>query len=261
MQKKIVISASRRTDIVDCYPEFFIDKLNEIPSETVHTIVIWTKNPANILVNQVLNKKLKEYRQIYIHLTVTGMGGTELEHGIPESDKIFSILPALIDFVSGPERITWRFDPIIRIIKNGTFFTNFVFFDYLLEKISRLGIKTCRTSWVFPYKKVLNHLEKKRFRLIVPSESEMKEDYQYMNTKLGEKNMSLLICAVSGFPGSSCIDGQLFTRLHPEKLFCSTLRAHGQREFCGCTESFDIGSYGLKCKNGCLYCYANPFIM
>ncbi len=41
----VVLSASRRTDLVGCYPEYLIEKLKAYPPEKVHTIVIWTKNP------------------------------------------------------------------------------------------------------------------------------------------------------------------------------------------------------------------------
>ena len=41
----LVISASRRTDLVGCYPEALVERLHEFPSESVHSLVIWTKNP------------------------------------------------------------------------------------------------------------------------------------------------------------------------------------------------------------------------
>ncbi|MBI5417426.1 DUF1848 family protein [Candidatus Poribacteria bacterium] len=261
MQKNIVISASRRTDLVGCYPEILVDKLNSFPPENVHTVVIWTKNPINIFMLNDLNKKLLSYKQIYIHLTITGMGGSELEPGIPQAEKILEILPKLVKFVSNPERITWRFDPIIRAVKNDKLFTNLIYFDNLLEKIASHGIKICRTSWVFPYKKVCSHLNESGYKLILPTHSEMLEDYNYMDIRLKKMKMNLAVCAMEGFNHSQCIDGHLFSLLHPDKIPCSELSAHGQRKLCGCTESFDIGSYGLKCHHGCIYCYANPVIM
>ncbi|MBI5206557.1 MAG: DUF1848 family protein [Candidatus Firestonebacteria bacterium] len=258
--KNIVISASRRTDLVGVYPDIFADKLEEYSPQIVHTVVIWTKNPANIFNNSRLYKKLLEYRQIYIHLTVTGMGGTDLEPGIPASENIFELLPELIKFVSNPERISWRFDPIIRVKKDDELFTNIKYFDFLLDRISSLGIKTCRTSWVFPYKKVLNNLRKKKYELVFPAYEEMKRDYDYLNKKLKQKNMSFAVCAMEGFEQSRCINGHLLSNLHPDKIECSKIRAKGQRKFCGCTESIDIGSYGLKCLQGCIYCYANPLV-
>ncbi len=258
MQNRIVISASRRTDLVGSYPDIFLKKLEEYSPDLVHTIVIWTKNPANIIKNSAIKKKLLAFSQIYIHLTITGMGRTELEPGIPESKKIIEFLPELINIVSSPERISWRFDPIIKILKNGREFTNFVFFDSLLKKIAPLGIKICRTSWIFPYKKVYNHLEKYGYKLILPSHSDMINDYNYLKAELEAKKMTLAVCAQERFPRSACIDGEFLSKIHPQNFICSHARDTGQRQFCGCTKSIDIGSYGLKCKHGCIYCYANP---
>ena len=71
----VVISASRRTDLVGCYPDYLIEKLKSYPLEKVHTIVIWTKNPCNMILHQALREVLSQYAQVYVHLTITGLGG------------------------------------------------------------------------------------------------------------------------------------------------------------------------------------------
>jgi len=63
----VVLSASRRTDLVGCYPEYLIEKLKAYPPERVHSIVIWTKNPYNLIYNQNLRDVLATYSSsIYI---------------------------------------------------------------------------------------------------------------------------------------------------------------------------------------------------
>ena len=66
-------------------------------------------------------------------------------------------------------------------------------------------------------------------------------------------------CCVPGMPRSRCIDGGLLAHLHPAGEPCATARAKGQRELCGCTESYDVGWYE-PCRHGCVYCYANPMV-
>ena len=73
----LVISASRRTDLLGCFPGVMIERLREYPPQDVHSVVVWTKNPQNMIMEGELRKVLREYRLIYVHLTITGMGGGE----------------------------------------------------------------------------------------------------------------------------------------------------------------------------------------
>ena len=77
----VVISASRRTDLVGCYPDYLIEKLKAYPPQKVHTIVIWTKNPCNMIRHQALREVLSQYAQVYVHLTITGLGGAPWSRG------------------------------------------------------------------------------------------------------------------------------------------------------------------------------------
>ena len=110
-QQLVVLSASRRTDLVACYPEFLIEKLRDYPPEQVHSLVVWTKNPQNMIAPGALRETLERYRQLYVHLTITGLGGTVLEPHIPSWETVLQMVPALIALVKVPERISWRFDP------------------------------------------------------------------------------------------------------------------------------------------------------
>jgi hypothetical protein len=82
--------------------------------------------------------------------------------------------------------------------------------------------------------------------------------------KLGEisekTGIEIFYCSMDGYPRSQCIDGSLLKKLLSEEIECSMRKAKGQRKLCGCTESLDIGWYSLKCRNSCLYCYAEPLI-
>jgi len=255
-----VLSASRRTDMVSCYPEFLIEKLRDYPPEQVHSLVIWTKNPKNLIAPGLLRETLERYSQLYVHLTITGLGGTVLEPNIPPWKTVQQMVPALIALVKGPERTTWRFDPIVRCMAHGSHISNIDMFDALAQSMAAAGVSTCRTSWVEPYPKVLRRLDKKGVRLASYTAQEQAEHVHLLEQTAAGLGMSLHYCSVEGCERSSCIDGALLNRLHPDGKICSTKRAKGQRKLCGCTESKDIGWYSQKCPNGCLYCYAEPLV-
>lgn len=258
LHESLVISASRRTDLVSCYPDYLIEKLKEYPPEKVHTIVIWTKNPANMIAPGLLNKCLAAYRQLYVHLTITGLGGSILEPHIPEWQSVAGMIPEILALVECPERISWRFDPIVSAEACGTTISNFDLFPLLAARIQHYKITSCRTSWVEPYKKVLRRLEKKGLRINISSPEERAAQAGKLKEIAAAHGMNIHFCSIDGLPSSQCIDGSLLGKHHPDKAECSVKKARGQRKLCGCTESRDIGWYSLKCRNGCLYCYAEP---
>jgi len=256
----LVISASRRTDLVTCHSNYFIEKLKTYPPEKVHTLVIWTKNPQNMIAAGKLKEVLSSYSQLYVHLTITGLGNTILEPKIPDWESTVKILPDLINMVKNPERITWRFDPLIEVDIKGKSLSNYHLFPVIAEQVKHHEITKCKTSWVEPYKKVIRRLEKKHIKLNILSKEKRWVQAKDLETHAARLGMELSYCSMEGFSRSHCIDGELFNRLHPEDFSCSEKRAKGQRKLCGCTESIDIGWYSLKCNNGCLYCYAEPLI-
>ncbi len=259
-QTLVVLSASRRTDLAACFPDYFIEKLKDYPPERVHTIVIWTKNPHALLTNQRLCITLARYRQLYIHLTITGLGGSVLEPRIPPWQDVAGMLSQLVDFTGDARRITWRFDPIIRAEVKGVLFSNIDLFSPIIEVVSKVGIPLCRTSWVEPYAKVQRRLSKHGVTLSLHSPEERQEHARELTRIVEEHGMDLQFCAMKDFSRSSCIDGELLSELHPDGLSCSRVRARGQRPLCGCTQSIDIGWYSQKCPHGCLYCYAEPLV-
>jgi hypothetical protein len=256
----VVISASRRTDLVGCYPDYLIEKLQAYPPEKVHTIVIWTKNPANMILHQALRRTLSQYAQVYVHLTITGLGGSALEPGIPAWGRVAEMVPELVQLVKGPERISWRFDPIITAEDGNGQIENYSLFPVMAKKIAGYGITSCRTSWAAAYKIVVRRMQKKGFVLRTYAPEEQAAQAREMEEVAGSLGMKIHYCSMAGFARSRCIDGALFSKLHLQGLTCSLKRAKGQRPQCGCTESIDIGWYSLKCPHGCLYCYAEPRI-
>jgi len=260
-EKRKVISASRRVEMVGFYPDLLCDILDQrCPPEKVHTIVLWSKKPEILLSHQRLQETLKKYDQLFLHLTITGMGGTLLEPGIPKTDDTLSILPDLIHFIGSPRNVRIRFDPVVHVkFQDGTIHSNLSQFDAIAHVVQNLGLREIIISWMTLYPKVMKRLKKAGIEPIEISAEEKKNqriELQQMADKLG---IQLIGCCDSDLPVSSCIDGKLLNLLHPKRVRATTEKASGQREHCGCTKSWDIGWY-YPCPGGCLYCYANPKI-
>jgi hypothetical protein len=199
-----------------------------------------------------LRKVLREYRLIYVHLTITGMGGGEFEPMIPHWKEVVKMIGPLVDLVGGPLRIS------LKVEGDGKAYSNFDLFPALADAIAPFGIKICRVSWVSPYKKVLIRLGQKGWRLIPQIHDEKISQAGQLADFAQRHGMDIHFCSMEGFPVSRCIDGEFLSKIHPDGLACSKEKAKGQRELCGCTHSIDIGWYSLQCKHGCLYCYARP---
>lgn len=253
-----VISASRRIDMVACFPDELAGLLDEkCPPEQTHTLVLWTKNPTNLLRHGALNKACRQYA-LYVHFTITGMGGTLLEPNVPPSAEMTALLPRLVEFLGSPARIRIRFDPIVHLrFGDGSAFSNLEGFVPIAAEARAHGITDFSISWMDAYKKVVSRLRKREITDLPVSPGQWKKELDWLTEKAAEYSIRLHGCCVPGMPASHCIDGEQLSRLHPENLPCSTKKARGQRAACGCTESYDIGWYN-PCPHGCLYCYANP---
>lgn len=258
MKDLLVLSASRRTDLVGCFPEVLLKRLKEYPPDRVHTLVLWTKSPKNMALLQGLREALSCYRQIYVHLTITGMGGSVFEPQIPPWEETTDFLAEVLKITKSPERICWRFDPIFEAEKNKKEFSNLAIFPRLAKAIAPFGIKKVTVSWVSPYKKVTARMAKNGWRLCQKSPEEKIRQAGFLREVCESFGFELSFCSMEGFPASRCIDGDRLSRLHPDGLSCSHEKAKGQRELCGCTKSLDIGWYTDRCKHACMYCYALP---
>lgn len=278
---KRVISASRRTDLIAFFPDEFSKMLDEgktavfgpagrtytvdLSPEKVHTIVLWSKNFEHIIANRFrLRERLAIYDQLYLHFTITGLGGTFVEPGVPLPQNALHQLDALLEILGRPERMTVRFDPLTFWLAGEKVEANLHFFEKLAPALACRGIKTVRFSFVQWYNKAKRRAVKLGFQYYDPPDEEKKK-YTATLVQIAQVwGVSLFSCSqnvlteVPGISPSACIDGKLLQRLHPRKEEASGKKDKSQRAECGCTESVDIGSYVQSCPHCCLYCYANP---
>ena len=256
-----VISASRRVDLVAFYPDYIVQKLREIGVENIHTLVIWTKNPRNMLLHSELRSILKELDQVYVLLTITGLGGTALEPGAPKTEHVFRQLPEIIRLIGSPERLAIRYDPLIDVVhhqKERICNIEAGRFEQVLHRAHNLGIKRIITSYVTVYQKVEKRLTQNGFEIVQHPLDEIADFIQDRMIRRAEKlGITVSTCVQPDLTARGCIDGETLMRLHPGQERCSLAKDPSQRDACHCTKSLDIGQW-FACYHNCLYCYGNP---
>lgn len=278
---KNVISISRRTDIPKWHIDWLLGAFQReevtykqpgawfrtvsLRSRDVHSLVFWSKDYGQFLSNQELQRFLERYN-LYFHFTITGLGSSFLEHGAPSPPEAIAQLEVLADRW-GPQRINWRFDPIVHWINDhGEVCSNAEYFYELVVPIARAGVTRCTFSFCFWYGKCIRRARKYSFRYIEPPDERKVEILNRMSDIASSLGIMLYSCAadkwtkIPGIQKGHCIGGELLTRLHPNQEKAPLGKDRSQRPQCGCTPSVDIGSYSQRCLHGCLYCYANPII-
>lgn len=260
----MIISASRRTDIPAQYSQWFFRRLEagfvcirnpvnfhqvsrvSLSPNVVDGIVFWTKNPNPMLDSLYLLKDCP----FYFQFTLTAYS-QDLEPGISnKNDVIIPTFQALSRRI-GPERVIWRYDPILLTPKYTAQY-HVRYFEELCKRLSGYTGK-CVISFVDLYR----HLGR-QFQPL--GTAEIYELAGRLSDIAGKYRLTLETCGESldlsqfGIRHGHCIDGELLEKLIGQPLSLS--KDKNQREACGCMTSIDIGMYD-SCANGCKYCYAN----
>jgi hypothetical protein len=278
---KRIISASRRTDLVAHFPQWLARAVSEgkagvkgpsgkvyavsLKPEVVHTMVLWSKDFSGLLEDRYgLRTGLSRFDQLYFLFSVTGLGGTFIESGVPPASLALEQLQALVRLAGHPRRVSLRFDPVVFWRENGLERTNLDFFEKLAPAAAALGIRDVRFSITQWYGKAVRRSRAAGFDFRDPPPEEKKAAAGRLARVASAWGLNLFACSqnilaeVPGVRPSACIDGALLQDLHPLGEPASLTKDKGQRRECRCTESVDIGSYSQACPHCCLYCYANP---
>lgn len=275
-----VISASRRTDLPMRYTGWLTKVLRQgwatvpqpyggparlvnLSPEEVHSIVLWSKDFSPLLRNaRGLREALEPYDQVFCHLTITGLGGSRLEPNVPSWQVVAGEFPELVAFVGNPRRVWVRFDPIIHWYDDGEVKSNLPWAEGVFRECARNDLTAIRISFATLYGKVRRRKQWHWYDVPPERRLEIARELVKLAEPLG---LTLYACcdkslASVGVLPSKCIDGALLSQLHPKGYLASTEKDKGQRKDCGCTVSIDLGSYRMRCPNGCRYCYANPLL-
>lgn len=255
----VVLTVSRRTDLVRWYPGVLCARLeSQYPPERVHTVLIMTKHPSAVL-EPAVRRVLAGYAQTVVHVTITGLGGTPVEPGVPAAEAALAELPRLVEFAGNAARVVLRIDPLISLGHGAREYRNSHLVGGLAAAAVAAGVRRVIASVAQPYAKVLRRCRTEGFELRPLFAGDRELLIRQAETAVTAAGGSLQWCCAEGTGASACVDAALLTSLHPTGLQARTDRAGGQRAACGCTHAVDLGWYASHpCYSGCLYCYANP---
>ena len=279
-KKRIIISASRRTDLPKFYYEWLQKALRQgivelrnpifkekayhvdVRPENVHSLVLWSKDFQNVLNSPMY---LENYN-LYFQYTINSYASF-LEPHVPGYQDSIKILAGLLKKYR-PEQFNIRFDPIIISTRGEIVPTShqpglarLTAFTKLCQDLSLLGMENSRltTSYLTLYNHVKKRLQNTGLELIHLDETKQRLFLERMVEIADRYNLQIFSCASSileGVPGvkkGHCIDGHLLESLFEGSV--SKAKDTGQRASCGCTKSSDIGSYNQGCYHDCIYCY------
>lgn len=292
-QAPVIVSASRATDIPAFYADWFFDRLEKgysvwtnpfngaksyVSYARTRLVVFWSKNPRSLLPH--LEKLREKGIRCYLHYTLNDYEAEGLERGIPPLDERIDTFLRLSELL-GKELVIWRFDPLIRTDRIGV--------EELLRKAERIGDRlrghTRKLVFSFAdirtYRSVQGNLRRNDIRWHEFDErqmldtatglAELNKKWGYTLATCGER----IDLSQFGVRRNKCIDDELIVRqfaddpllmdflgverdglFGPKTVVRKNAKDKGQRPFCGCIASKDIGEYDT-CPHQCAYCYAN----
>ncbi len=240
---------------------FFPEKASrvDLSPAAVDAIVFITRNPGPLLCH--LDELESRGYRFCFQMTITGYPQV-LEPHVPAKEKAVRLFLELSDRI-GPEKIIWRFDPIVLSTATPE---EFILASF--EEISgRLRGRTQRVIISFAdfYRKAVRnfqrieqacgisffdlHEEPERLFRIAGRLSEAARMHQMEIFSCAEKDD----LAPLGIKKGKCIDADYLNWIFGIRIAGS--KARNQRKHCGCDHSQDLGQYDT-CQHGCAYCYA-----
>ncbi|MBL0717580.1 MAG: DUF1848 family protein [Desulfosarcina sp.] len=289
--KKIVISASRRTDIPAFYLKWFAKQIKkgffkttnpynrhvsiiQADPDNVHTIVFWSKN-FRPFIKSNFGKNLQEQGyNLFFNFTVNSCNSLLEPHVPPLDDRLDQLSYLSTHF--NPESVNWRFDPICFYKTDGSKTENNMHdFIRIAKFASNCGVKRCITSFMDNYAKIKKRAasirgfsfielnDDKKISILLNMERELKaldiRLFTCCEKKLLDKISKNRLTRNSTISASSCIPNDLLVKLYGGHLSMRNDTGQRIKQGCGCKISVDIGSYSMHpCYHNCLFCYANP---
>ncbi len=274
------ISASRRTDIPALFAEWFSQRLEtgfvkyipagpprtvrcQLSPELITHFTFWSRWPKPFL-STVEELRRADYPVLF-HYTLTGLGGTPVEPGVPETEQSLATLEQLSELL--PEgAICWRYDPL--------FITDKYDLEYHREQFRKLAnrmppkisavVISCLDEYGRMVQPELERYEAETGDQVRVLETAMEVELAGELAAIAANNgleLSLCcepeLCAETGLPATGCNSWARARKVYPElSEYAESLSLSPTREGCRCSEEVDIGVYNI-CPLGCRYCYAS----
>lgn len=260
--------------------------------ENTRFIVFWSKNPRPLL--EHLNELNSNGRHIncYIQYTLNDYEREGLEKGVPPLSHRIDTFKRLVDRL-GYGHVIWRFDPLILTdcISVDDLLNKI---EHIGDQLKGYTEKLVFSyADIAAYKKVKDNLQSSGIIYHEWREAEMIQFASALSNVNNKWKYELATCGEKidveqyGITHNKCIDDDLIIRLAyhdkdlmhflgarienaglwiPENSFevapgviamkSKKNKDSGQRPFCGCISSKDVGEYNT-CPHQCEYCYAN----
>jgi hypothetical protein len=274
----MIISASRRTDIPAFYAEWFIKRLRAgyctVPNpynhrqvtrvaltpEDVDVIVFWTRNPRPLFSS--LDELDNSGYRYYFQFTLLNYPRI-FETSTPPLETALRAFQDLSDRV-GPERMIWRYDPIIFSQHTGIQF-HIETYQQIAEALHGVMGRSV-ISIMDLYGKIKRRIEalNREGAGVVDWNGKPGPRFDHLMRSLAEiaaqNDMQIFSCAEEtdlapyGILPGKCVDDDYIAQVFGIQVGYN--KDPGQRKVCGCVVSRDIGMYE-SCPFGCQYCYAN----
>jgi hypothetical protein len=249
--------------------------------DRVGAVVLWTKDPRGLLTHAPLMEAARALRErgvaLALQLTVTGLGGTPLEPGIPSPDEVVAAVSALVDrgrLSAGAIKL--RVDPLIRARDaGGRVWANdsAAAFAEVAAPFAALGVTrvTASLAQVEDYPRVARRLARLGFEVARPTAGEGRALTRNLALAAAELGMRYSTCVFPADPShlvEGCVDGawlnDLLADMGSPRRVTTTLhnRRGRQRPDCRCSFSYDLGySQGIRhcasaARSWCVYCYS-----
>jgi len=262
----MILHTGMRTDIPAFYAPWLLNRLREgyvlvrnpynpsavtrysLSPEVVDLLCFCTKNPGPMLPHM---DALASYGQ-YWFVTITPYG-EDIEPNVPPKEQVMADFRRLSELL-GPERVTWRYDPILL---HGDYTIQRHLRDF--ESMARAlqgATATCVISFIDLYDKVRRNFSEVR---AVAREERMLLGQEM--ARIGSRyGMTVKACGEGdeleavGVDCSGCMTMEVFERALHRRLHAPKIKP--ARKECACYLGVDIGAYNT-CAHLCRYCYAN----
>ncbi len=263
----MILNTGGRTDTVQYYSEWLLNRFREgyvlsrnplfpeivnrieLNPETIDVVVFCSKDYSPILPRLY---EISDRFNCYYHYTITAYG-TDIEPRVPSIEDSIRTLKALAAQV-GPEKIAWRYDPVL-LTEKYTIERHLETFDRMARELTPY-VDRCIFSFVEMYKK----LEVNMPELLPVSEEDKLTLAENLGAIAQRYSLWLQTCATRtdyeqfGIHRSGCMTTEIFSQALGIEFKKTPHK--GNRLGCACMESRGLGDYN-SCPNGCRYCYAN----